>query len=369
MDDTQRQAAWLSLHKIPGLGPQHIGQLYQHFGGIEAVFAARRRELQQRLPDQADAVDAILGGPAAMDLEAEDTWLSQPDCDLLTFDDADYPPLLREIPGPPPVLFLRGDRRLLGQVQLAIVGSRNPTPLGRQTAEQFAQLLAATGLVITSGLALGIDAGAHRGALAAHGRSIAVTATGLDRVYPPQHRELAHSLATEGLLVSELPLGSPPRREHFPLRNRIISGLSIGTLVVEAAQRSGSLITARLAVEQGREVFAIPGSIHSPLSRGCHQLLRQGAKLVETAEDILEELAPLAQFTMMEMAQIESNSPKLLSTDQRQLLQHMGFDPVTVDSLVERSGLTSDNISSMLLQMELAGAIAMASGGRYQRLN
>jgi DNA processing protein len=227
-------------------------------------------------------------------------------------------------------------------------------------------------MAITSGLALGIDACAHRGALDAHGVTIAVAATGLDRVYPSRHRELAHEIAKSGALVSEFPLGSPPRRDHFPRRNRIISGMSTGVVVVEAALRSGSLITARLAGEQGREVFAIPGSIHSPLARGCHALIRQGAKLVETARDILEELGPLVQVQMgtapaQDIANDSGGPQSKENPEYEKIFAHLGHDPVDVDTLVDRSGLTPEVISSMLLQMELYGLIEACPGGKYQR--
>ncbi|MCG6872446.1 MAG: DNA-processing protein DprA, partial [Gammaproteobacteria bacterium] len=270
------------------------------------------------------------------------------------------------IPGAPLLLFAHGRRACLGAPALAMVGSRNPTPAGTETARAFASYLAGAGLLIVSGLALGIDAAAHSGALAAGGSTIAVLGTGVDRVYPASHHELAHRIAGSGLLLSELPLGSPPRRQHFPARNRLISGLSLGTLVVEASLRSGSLITARLAGEQGREVFAIPGSIHSPQSRGCHALIRQGAKLVETAADVLEELAPLAAVTPMRAAEPARAAP----TDEglARLLELMSFDPVNVDTLVERSGLTAAKVCSMLLTLELQGLVENCPGGTYIRL-
>jgi DNA processing protein len=247
-----------------------------------------------------------------------------------------------------------------------MVGSRNPTPDGIENAKAFARTLASTGLLVTSDMALGIDAAAHYGALDGDGKTIAVAGTGVDRIYPASNHGLAHRIASQGALVSEYPLGSPPLRENFPRRNRIISGLSLGTLVVEAALRSGSLITARLASEQGREVFAIPGSIHSPQSRGCHQLIRQGAKLVETTTDIMEELGPL-------VATLREVSEPVVSRDndsaEFELFEYLGFDPIDINTLVERSGLTPEAISSMLLQMELAGHIQACAGGKYHRIN
>jgi DNA processing protein len=367
----ETRSAWLNLSRIPGLGGRDVIALLEHFGTIDAIFAARRAELAEILPEKAQTIEAILGGVDAERVGAELRWLEEPDNHLLALGDSDYPPLLREIADPPVCLFVRGVRGVLAQPQLAIVGSRNPTPGGCLNAEAFAEALTHAGLVVTSGLALGIDGCAHRAALAAGGGTIAIAATGLDRVYPARHRELAHQIAEHGALVSEFPLGTPPRREHFPQRNRLISGLSLGVLVVEAALPSGSLITARLAAEQGREVFAIPGSIHSPLTRGCHQLIRQGAKLVETARDILEELGPLAQAANERAGAAGGGRPAAatpLEPSMARLLEHLGYDPVAPDTLVERSGLTPEAISSMLLQMELRGLIAACPGGRYQRI-
>ena len=370
MTSPKTRSAWLTLSRVPGLGGRDVMELLARFGTIDAIFAARRAELGEILPEKAPTIEAILGGVAAERVGAELRWLEEPGNHLVTLGDADYPPLLREIADPPVCLYLRGVRGVLAQPQLAIVGSRNPTPGGCLNAEAFAEALTHAGLTVTSGLALGIDGCAHRAALAAGGGTIAVAATGLDRVYPARHRELAHQIAERGALVSEFPLGTPPRREHFPQRNRLISGLSLGVLVVEAALKSGSLITARLAAEQGREVFAIPGSIHSPLTRGCHQLIRQGAKLVETAQDILEELGPLAQAARSGGAgAARPPTAAALEPSMAGLLEHLGYDPVAPDTLVERSGLTPEAISSMLLQMELRGLIAACPGGKYQRIS
>ena len=274
-----------------------------------------------------------------------------------------------QLPDPPPLLYAHGNIELLCMPQLAMVGSRNPSSSGRQTATDFARHLGAAGLVITSGLALGIDAASHQGALDAGAGTIAVTGTGLDRVYPASHRELARSIAASGVLVSELPTGTPPLAENFPRRNRIISGLSLGTLVVEAAIRSGSLITARLAAEQGREVFAIPGSIHNPLARGCHRLIREGAKLVETASDVIDELGALAAACEPAAATAaQPDAPVELDQDYLQLLEYMGFDEISIDRLVEQGQLTPAEVSSMLLQLEMGGFVAASHGGRYIRL-
>ncbi len=355
---------WLALLALPDLGRRERFSLIEHFGTAAAVFEAGRGHLQKLLPDSSVAVSAIVAGPDETAQTAALAWLLQPAHHLVTWTDADYPALLRQIPDPPLALYVLGDRTLLSRAQLAIVGSRNPTPAGRENAHAFARHLAGAGLAITSGMALGIDGAAHRGALAAeNGATVAVVATGLDRVYPARHKELAHDIAARGAIVSEFPLGTPPLAENFPIRNRLISGLSLGVLVVEAAVGSGSLITARLATDQGREVFAIPGSIHSPLSRGCHALIRQGAKLVETANDVLEELGALAR-----VAAEARPLPADLPAPQRQLLEHLGHDPASIDQLVERSGLTAEAVSSMLVQLELQGLVEAGAGGKYQRI-
>ena len=304
----------------------------------------------------------------------EKAWLQDDNHHLVRPGDDAYPELLARIPGPPAQLYVNGDPEILHLPALAIVGSRNPTAGGAQNAFEFARHLGAMGFCIVSGLAQGIDAAAHRGALAAGGTTIAFLGHGIDRVYPAANRELAREIARHGALVSEFPLGAPPNRAFFPQRNRLISGLSLGTLVVEAARRSGSLITARLAAEQGREVFAIPGSIHNPLSRGCHQLIRQGAKLVEAADDIVAELAPLAGHLLQTIDEPSSQDQAAVrggepDEEYVKLLDAIGHDPVSTDELVERSGLTIDQVSSMLLILELEGKIEKLSGGRYSALS
>ena len=357
---------WLLLRRLPGVGTRAQLNLLEHFGSITSVFSASRDQLEKVLGGKTEAIEAILAGPDKQAFPLEFEWLSQPNHHLLTWSDVDYPALLREIPDPPLVLYISGDRALLSSPQIAIVGSRNPTPMGRENAQAFARSLASAGLVVTSGMALGVDGAAHRGALDAGGKTIAVAGTGLDRVYPARHRDLAHEIVKQGALVSEFPLGTPPLPENFPVRNRIISGLSLGTLVVEAALKSGSLITARMANEQGREVFAIPGSIHAPQARGCHALIRQGAKLVETAQDIIEELGPLAGVVQQRAQQSASPTMEMDATTAA-LLEHVGHDPVTIDALIERSGLTADVVSSMLLLMELNGLVMSCPGGKIQR--
>jgi DNA processing protein len=283
----------------------------------------------------------------------------------------DYPELLTRIPGPPTLLYISGNADVLHLPALSIVGSRNPTRGGRDNAYEFAKHLGRCGFCIVSGLAQGIDTAAHEGALDAGAPTIAVLGHGLDRVYPSSNRELAQRISQNGALISEYALGSPPRREHFPQRNRLISGLGLGTLVVEAAKRSGSLITARLAGEQGREVFAIPGSIHNPLSHGCHQLIRQGAKLVESAADIVSELGALAGHLMQNEANDEIGTSETIAhdTDYGVLLNALSFDPASADELAENSGLTIDQVSSMLLILELEEKIEALSGGKYSIRN
>jgi DNA processing protein len=301
----------------------------------------------------------------------ENEWLQQQNHHLLALGDDAYPELLAGISGAPARLYVVGNPELLHLPALAIVGSRNPTSGGARNAFEFARHLGATGFCIVSGLAQGIDAAAHRGALAAGAPTIAFLGHGIDRVYPACNRDLAHEIARHGALVSEFPLGTAPNRALFPQRNRLISGISLGTLVVEAARRSGSLITARLAAEQGREVFAIPGSIHNPLTRGCHQLIRQGAKLVESADDIVTELAPLVGHLLEELEAPTPAGETAVDTDEEyvKLLHALGHDPVSIDELVTRCGLTIEQVSSMLLILELEGKIEKLSGGRYSVLS
>lgn len=314
-----------------------------------------------------DAIRRIRAArPARVDADLD--WSRRDGNHLVCYDDEAYPELLRQIPDFPLLLYTSGRLQLLRQPQIAIVGSRQCTPGGEQNAQDFAAQCAAAGLTVTSGLALGIDAAAHRGALGAGGGTIAVTGTGLDRVYPRRNRGLAASIAESGLLVSEFALGSEARAAHFPQRNRIISGLAIATLVIEAAQRSGSLITARLAAEQGREVLAVPGSIHNPQTRGCHQLIRDGATLVETSADIAAQLGSLYDFVQNQQARVRARDATGLDDAQRALLDSIGYDPVHCDILVKRSGLTIDQLSSMLVTLELNDLIQPAPGGCFVRI-
>lgn len=373
MGERDEKALWLALLRVPGLTAARASALVAAFGDLDQILGTSRAQLESVIGDKKNLLDAMLDIAHTELAEVEQAWLAEPRNHVVSVASHDYPPLLHELADAPAVLCVCGDPALLARPQLAIVGSRNPSPVGREIAHAFARSLAHTGLVITSGMALGIDGAAHEGALAAGGATIAIQGTGADRVYPRQHHDLAHRIAVCGALVSEFPLGAPPRREHFPRRNRLIAGLGLGTLVVEAAIRSGSLITARLAGEQGREVFAIPGSIYSPQSRGCHALIRQGAKLVETAEDIIEELGPLVAHmrSLVELSGDEksANHPHdVLDNEHERLLTLMGFDPVDVDTLVDRSGLTAERLSAMLLDMELEGFITSGAGGKYQRM-
>jgi DNA processing protein len=364
--DTARSAqelrAWLALWRLPGVGPRAFVDLLDRLDRIAPIFDLPRTELE-RLGLRPETI-AALRNPPWDAADADLRWLEAPDRHLLRWTDPRYPQLLHDAPGAPPLLFVLGDPAYLSQPQLAIVGSRNPTAGGLQTAEEFAEHLSHAGLTIASGLALGVDAAAHRGALRTGGGTVAVTATGLDRVYPARNRELAHAIAEQGCLVSEFPPGTPVRSNQFPRRNRIISGLSLGTLVVEASLRSGSLITARYALEQGREVFAIPGSIHNPLSKGCHALIRQGAKLTETVEDVVEELRWQAAAAGQQEQEAADGE---LDGDYLRLLDALGHDPVAADALLQRTGLTPGELSSMLLVLELKGYVAAAAGGRYAR--
>ncbi len=306
--------------------------------------------------------------------DAEAAWASAPGHHIVARGSAHYPELLEQIGDPPERLFIRGNPKVLELPTLAIVGSRNPTRGGMRNAFEFAKHLAASGFCIASGLAEGIDSAAHEGALAANAATVAWLGHGIDTIYPAANRGLAERIASAGALVTEFPLGSPPRRGHFPARNRLISGSSLGTLVVEAARRSGSLITARLAAEQGREVFAIPGSIHNALARGCHELIRQGAKLVESAGDIVSELGPLTGHLMQnaeagEVPAPQATARRAADPEYALLLSALGHDPRTIDELAAESGLTIEEVSSMLLILELEGEIEALHGGHYARRN
>jgi DNA processing protein len=351
-------AAWIRLTLVPGLGGQGLRKLLAAHGLPQHVLAAGRRALAAQVGE--DLADSILEIPDRDLLERAFEWAAQPGHQIITLADSSYPPQLLEIPDPPALLYVDGNIALLSRRSLAIVGSRNATPQGLANAEGFARHFSNAGLPIVSGLALGIDAAAHRGALDGGSSTIAVLGTGIDVVYPVRNAQLFEEIATHGALVSEFPVGTPPSRENFPRRNRVISGLSRGVLVVEAAISSGSLITARLAADQGRDVYAVPGSIHSPLAKGCHALIKQGAKLVESAEDLLGEFGDISAPEATVVATAVTDVP---------LLECMGFDPCNVDKLCERTGLTPDKVSAMLLQLELEGRVMSLPGGAYQRVS
>lgn len=349
-------AAWIKLSLVPGLGGQSLRKLLAAFGLPEHVLAAGRAALAQIV--SAEVAGRIVSDPDSPAVDATLKWAEVDGHAVVTLADADYPRPLLEIPDPPALLYLHGRRELLARPGLAIVGSRSATPQGLSNAEQFARSFSAAGLTIVSGLALGIDAAAHRGGLDRAGSSIAVLGTGADILYPQRNRALGERISREGLIVSEFALGTPPHGNNFPRRNRIIAGLARGCLVVEAALASGSLITARLAAEQGREVFAIPGSIHSPHSKGCHALIKQGAKLVESAQDLLQELG-MGGF----VSPLAPANPAPAG-----LLADLGYEPCDIDTLCARSGLTPETVSAMLLQLELDGEVASLPGGLYQKI-
>jgi DNA processing protein len=384
--------------RAPRLGGARLLALREKFGGIDAMVAAPASELR-RAGLKEDSIEAIRHYDAAL-LDRDKAWLDVDGHHLLTWEDEGYPALLRDIPSPPAALFVAGDADILWQPQLAVIGSRNPTAGGRDNARDFAGELSRQGMTITSGLAAGIDSIAHAAALDAGGYTVAVTGCGLDKVYPASGRRLAQRVQEQGVLVSEFPPGTAPKREHFPTRNRIISGLSLGVLVIEAAMRSGTLITARLAGNQGREVFALPGSIHNPMSKGCHRLIRDGARLVENVEEIMQELASLAgqlagslqrslagEDVPVSTLELEKGGAKpnlgagrsdsLAGQDDRpwehdeeyaKLWSCLGYDPKPVGSLIEQSGLTARAVSAMLLLLELRGLVEAHPGGAYNRI-
>lgn len=348
----------LALLRIPGIGPIKLTEILDNCFDLTTLF---------------DAAGHCLIMPGSIDWNLVDkdlAWAESPGCYIVSKKNRLYPALLKEIHSAPPLLFVRGNIKMLSRPQIALVGSRNPTPLGCETAFKFARHFSIRGFTVTSGLAVGIDGAAHQGALAGAGGTIAVLGNGLDRLYPIAHHQLGHEIIEKGgALVSEFPIGVPPIASHFPRRNRIISGLSVGTLVVEAALNSGSLITAKLALDQGREVFAIPGSIHNPLAKGCHNLIRQGAKLVEKAEDVLEELGALMKYVLptKETGALETKLPLDLQRGHEELLDKIGYDCTPMDVVIARSGLTAKAVSIMLLELELKGYIASVPGG-YARL-
>ena len=355
-------AAWLRLLETPGVGRESARKLLRSYGSARAIFESDIKGWEAIVGVR--IARALARAPASLEQLVQRTteWLAEDAANaLVVLGEAHYPQLLLEAADPPLLLYAKGDLRLLARDGLAVVGSRNPTPQGAENARAFSQHLSAAGLCIVSGLALGVDAAAHEGALGQIGSTIAVVGTGLDRVYPSRHRELAQRIAAQGLMLSEFALGTPPLTPHFPVRNRLIAGLSRGTLVVEAALQSGSLITARLAAESGREVFAIPGSIHSPQSRGCHALIKQGAKLVETAQDVLEEISP--QLTPQADAKRQIR-PSDIADDP--LLVALGHETSTLDQLCARTGRDAAELTARLFELELEGRVVKLPGMQFQ---
>ena len=375
---------WLTLRHAPGISPSACNTLITAFGSIDAVLNAKPDQLRKLAIKEktVDALGKLISGQISdqvsnrgqANIEADLRWLEQEDHHIITLSDEHYPARLKELNDAPLLLYVRGDPDYLQQPQLAIVGSRNATAVGRTTAREFAHHLSDMGITITSGLASGIDGASHEGALQGLAGTIAVVAHGLDIVYPAQHQKLAQQISEHGAIVSEMPIGTQLQRGLFPRRNRLISALSLGTLIVEAALKSGSLITARLALEQNREVFAIPGSIHNPMARGCHQLIRQGAKLVESASDILEDLPLSAEQNTTYPIKKSINTPeklkdplKTLDRDHQKLLKCLAYEPTSIDELVTSSHFSAAEVASMLLILELEGVIA-SQDGRFTRV-
>lgn len=359
-DRSQELVHWLRLECAPRVGSDSARKLLAAFGLPENIFSASLAELQAVVPDR--VARALLAPPSAETQALIDRtleWATQPGNHVLTLADTAYPKALLDIPDPPVMLYAKGRIELLAFASIAVVGSRNATAQGVSNAEKFSQVLSEAGLTIVSGMALGIDTAAHQGALRGPGSTVAVIGTGADIVYPARNHSLAHSIAENGCILSEYTLGTPAIPSNFPRRNRIISGLSKGVLVVEAAAQSGSLITARMAGEQGRDVFAIPGSIHSPLAKGCHLLIKQGAKLVDSAQDILEEISLRRPMPAPAATTAAPDSP---------ILAAMGFDPVDLDTLAERSGFDIASLHAELLTLELDGAVETLPGGTVRRL-
>lgn len=355
----------MQLSLTPGLRASTLRDLLQRFGLPESVVASGRRSLSGFLPPE--TLDALYSERVGQAVSRSLQWADAPGRALVSLDHPAYPKALLQTADPPALLYCVGRLELLNRPALAVVGSRNATVQGARNAQAFAQALSDAGLTIVSGLALGVDAAAHRGGLEGRSSTIAVFGTGVDLVYPPANKHLAEKIATDGLLISEFALGTPAAKQNFPRRNRIISGLTFGTLVVEAALSSGSLITARAALEQGRDVFAIPGSIHSPVSKGCHSLIKSGAKLVESADDVLSELAAVHRpdIALTRAPSVSEHTSSAIPL----LLQQMGFDPIDIDSLCARAGLSAQQVGAELTRLELEGRVASLPGGRYQRID
>ncbi len=353
---------WLALSRLPGIGPVTVTRWLDYFESVDKLFSASTADMQAA--DMTPRQIYLLKNTHWKIIDHDLSWLEKNNSQMISLEDPAYPGLLREIHDPPLVLYVQGNANALTFSQIAMVGSRHPTVTGRESAYLFAKAFAAAGLVVTSGLALGIDAASHEGVLAVSGKTIAVAGTGLKHIYPKTHQKLADDIIkNEGALISEFPLDTPPKASNFPMRNRVISGLSLGVLVVEAAVKSGSLITARSALEQNREVFAIPGSIHNPMARGCHQLIRQGAKLVETAEDVLEEIQLSLKQAKVRIPSQSNQEPVDLDPIHQRVLAQIGYEVTALDVIILRTGLTAGEVSSMLLPLELEGYVQGVPGG------
>lgn len=365
LPDSDSHAGWIRLTLIPGIGGETQRQLLKAFGMPEAIFSASISSLASVIGTT--LAERLHGHDCQAEIEAALAWARQPGNRLLTLADADYPQALLTSADPPILLYAKGRVELLNRPLLAMVGSRNATRQGEANAEAFAAAFSQAGLGVVSGLALGIDAAAHRGALQGPASTVAVIGTGADRIYPARNADLTRTVAEQGCIISEFALGTPPLTANFPRRNRLIAGLALGCLVVEAAPRSGSLITARLAAEAGREVFAIPGSIHAPQSKGCHALIKQGAKLVESAQDVLEELRWEAAVAPLPTA-ADAAAEEPMAGPEAALMAALGHDPCNLDTLMARTDLTADALLAMLLPLELDRRVAQLPGGLYQRL-
>jgi DNA processing protein len=368
MIDRDEFSAWLRLLETPGVGRESARALLVRFGSAEAAIGASTQARRAVVVPAVAAAIAVVPEAFAAREEAGWQWLNSggdEPREAIVVGDPRYPTALLDTADPPLLLYARGRIELLQSPAIAVVGSRNPTPQGLENARAFAAHLSRSGWIVVSGLALGVDGAAHEGALAGGAGTIAVVATGLDLVYPARHRALTRRIAAEGLVISEFAIGTPALPENFPIRNRIIAGLARGTLVVEAAVQSGSLITARLAAEAGREVFAIPGSIHSPTSRGCHALIKQGAKLVDSAADILDELPAPAGAAA---TKTRGAAPTSVPPRKDPLLEALGYDPIGLDDLIARTGRSAADLSARLLDLELAGQVARLPGRRFQRI-
>lgn len=366
-------ACSVAIHNAKGIGAKRYSELLKYFGSATAAVKniSHGDSGKFNLPDT--AIKEI-SNPDWNKIEEDLKWCEDNNHHIILIDQPQYPNRLRQINSAPPLIYVRGNPELLHLPQLAMVGSRNPSSGGKRTAFEFAKALSESGITITSGLASGIDGECHKGALEGIGGTVAVIATGIDRIYPASNKNIAHKISDHGAIVSEFPIGTSPKAENFPRRNRIISGLSLGTIVVEAALKSGSLITAKYAYEQNREVFAIPGSIHNPLSKGCHSLIKQGAKLIETTADILNEIASLIEIPDAATPKAhrknatEPEESNNLDDDYIKLLEHIDFAPTSVDIISQRSGFPANMVCSMLLVLEMKGVVNSSSGGIYSRI-